>query len=536
MPVPFHPFNRFYGPAYPPHQGGGGVEEDGLEELIMAYLEEEEEEEEEDGNGSKRRSLGSTIADLLNESFGSEDESELRNLDWGDCWDLDHQHQQQKLEYEKKFALPVNGTVESAISLATTARGATDVGRRSRGGGGEGDRVTDWLLGAAAEGPPICAKGAKNAKSELSRRGEGEEKACGGGGGVHETENTVFVAERGKSDDERREEGGRKTLVHQEEEGHKHSDEAERSCLLPQMSTGPLFASLPPAQGCAERTKKQFCPLPLAPPLCLASGDRERVGNGRGGSTEACLGPFGKSLSGVAGFGGGTRSVRGMSEAKNVPPAGHKAQVGVDSGCYASSSSLDGGTNEEYCLDASAIRRFRRGNSLVSSCSSTAAIAAAANPLSAANSSRTLAASSATINLDRSRSTSKTYSPYSYCGGSTSTLDAIARPGSNHNVAAAAAAAAATPVTSRRLAGFWQQKMAAARTGDSPGSYYSASATSAGSMADLRRSGELEEAGLQASPGYRGMFRPACPMQERDSSNARIWQFVDMTHKAAGYT
>ena len=50
VPVPFPPINAFYGPAYP--------------------------------SDDDRQSLGSTIADLLEESFDSEDDSELKNLDW----------------------------------------------------------------------------------------------------------------------------------------------------------------------------------------------------------------------------------------------------------------------------------------------------------------------------------------------------------------------------------------------------------------------------------------------------------------------
>lgn len=75
VPIPFPPKNDFYGPAmYIP------------DDVAFDY------------DGSQRRnSIGSTIADLLNDNFDSED-SELKNLDWDD-WEEDQQSYQ---EFENK--------------------------------------------------------------------------------------------------------------------------------------------------------------------------------------------------------------------------------------------------------------------------------------------------------------------------------------------------------------------------------------------------------------------------------------------------
>lgn len=72
--MPFPPKDEFYGPSYvlPDHVVFGMDSED-----------------------SRRQSLGSTIADLLNnyvsdvESLVSDGESELQNLDWSDWEDED---------------------------------------------------------------------------------------------------------------------------------------------------------------------------------------------------------------------------------------------------------------------------------------------------------------------------------------------------------------------------------------------------------------------------------------------------------------
>lgn len=69
VPIPFPPKDEFYGPAvYIPDD--------------VAFCEKGE---------SRRNSFGSTIADLLNDNFDSED-SELKNLDW-DEWEEDDTHQ-----------------------------------------------------------------------------------------------------------------------------------------------------------------------------------------------------------------------------------------------------------------------------------------------------------------------------------------------------------------------------------------------------------------------------------------------------------
>ena len=63
VPIPFPPKDEFYGPAqYIPDD--------------LAFCPDEE-------GSSRRNSIGSTIADLLNDNFDSED-SELRNLDWNE--------------------------------------------------------------------------------------------------------------------------------------------------------------------------------------------------------------------------------------------------------------------------------------------------------------------------------------------------------------------------------------------------------------------------------------------------------------------
>lgn len=74
VPIPFPPKNDFYGPAmYIP------------DDVAFDY------------EGSRRNSIGSTIADLLNDNFDSED-SELKNLDWDD-WEEEQQSYQ---EFENK--------------------------------------------------------------------------------------------------------------------------------------------------------------------------------------------------------------------------------------------------------------------------------------------------------------------------------------------------------------------------------------------------------------------------------------------------
>ena len=74
--VPYPPVDDFYGPAYVPDAYLSGSNNfDLFDDLDLEDLEDE----------SKRQSIGSTIAELLNETFDSDDDSELRNLDW-DEW------------------------------------------------------------------------------------------------------------------------------------------------------------------------------------------------------------------------------------------------------------------------------------------------------------------------------------------------------------------------------------------------------------------------------------------------------------------
>ena len=71
VPIPFPPKNEFYGPAmYIPDD--------------VAFCDDSQ-------RSSRRNSLGSTIAELLNDNFDSED-SELRNLDWEE-WETEDEHQ-----------------------------------------------------------------------------------------------------------------------------------------------------------------------------------------------------------------------------------------------------------------------------------------------------------------------------------------------------------------------------------------------------------------------------------------------------------
>ena len=70
VPIPFPPKDDFYGPAqYIP------------DELAFCYSDDQE--------SNRRNSVGSTIADLLNDNFDSED-SELKNLDWEE-WEEEDQ-------------------------------------------------------------------------------------------------------------------------------------------------------------------------------------------------------------------------------------------------------------------------------------------------------------------------------------------------------------------------------------------------------------------------------------------------------------
>ena len=86
VPIPFPPKNQFYGPAmYIP------------DELAFCSSDGEE-------GRSRRNSFGSTIADLLNDNFDSED-SELKNLDWED-WET---------EEEKPSSLTETDTDDSSI-------------------------------------------------------------------------------------------------------------------------------------------------------------------------------------------------------------------------------------------------------------------------------------------------------------------------------------------------------------------------------------------------------------------------------------
>ncbi len=94
IPVPFPPVNEFYGPAYPSSYCSSATQllshdsqlrPEELEDLFEDRYDLEEDEDDED----KRQSMGSTIADLLNENFDSEDDSELKNLDWDHEWDED---------------------------------------------------------------------------------------------------------------------------------------------------------------------------------------------------------------------------------------------------------------------------------------------------------------------------------------------------------------------------------------------------------------------------------------------------------------
>ena len=72
VPIPFPPKNEFYGPAmYIPDD--------------VAFCDDSQQ------GSSRRNSLGSTIAELLNDNFDSED-SELRNLDWEE-WETEDEHQ-----------------------------------------------------------------------------------------------------------------------------------------------------------------------------------------------------------------------------------------------------------------------------------------------------------------------------------------------------------------------------------------------------------------------------------------------------------
>ena len=81
IPVPFPPTNDFFGPIY---VNSSANKANNLKE--EAELEASGDDDDDDYLEDKRHSIGSTIAELLNETFDSDD-SELLNLDWDECWD-----------------------------------------------------------------------------------------------------------------------------------------------------------------------------------------------------------------------------------------------------------------------------------------------------------------------------------------------------------------------------------------------------------------------------------------------------------------